>query len=128
MASSVAIQYKTDYAVDWRYNSSTGKFARFVNNRPHNDPETGDQLRADTVVVQKTIVTIVDSYGRRHIQTIGSGEAIVFRQGIMIEGTWQKNSLEGRTRFYDAEGEEIGFTPGQTWIQVVPLKARVETK
>ena len=57
--------------------------------------------------------------GRRSIRTEGSGEALIFQNGILISGYWQRDENMHRTRFYDFQGEEIKFLPGLIWIQIV---------
>ena len=59
------------------------------------------------------------------IDTVGSGRAIIFQDGVAIEATWRKDSEAARTRFYDIAGGEIAFNRGQTWIEVVPAGSAV---
>ncbi|MFH0951626.1 MAG: DUF3048 C-terminal domain-containing protein, partial [Patescibacteria group bacterium] len=54
------------------------------------------------------------------INVTGEGTALVFRDGTVIEGTWKKPSRLERTRFYDADNEEISLNRGQTWVEVLP--------
>ena len=49
------------------------------------------------------------------------GRTVVFQDGVAIEGSWEKPSAAGRTRFFDAAGNEIAFNRGQTWIEVLAL-------
>ena len=53
------------------------------------------------------------------MDTIGTGDAIVFRNGYKIEGEWRKDLREGRTKFYTDQDEEIAFQPGKIWIAVM---------
>jgi hypothetical protein len=59
------------------------------------------------------------------IDTVGTGAAVVFQDGIAIAGSWRKDSEAGRTRFYDGAGNEISFNRGTTWIEVVPADSAV---
>lgn len=63
--------------------------------------------------------TMADNY-HEDIQTIGSGEAIIFQNGDIITGTWKKTSQNSQIVFTDENGEEIRFAPGQLWIEAVP--------
>jgi len=76
----------------------------------------------------ETTVTIVDEKGRRHLRTIGEGNAIVFQDGRAIETTWKKPSRTQRLRFHDANGNEIAMNAGKTWIEVVDDLAKVTKK
>ncbi len=53
-------------------------------------------------------------------QTTGEGTAIVFQDGVAVEGSWRRPDSASRTRFYDAEGKEIAFNRGTTWVEIVP--------
>ena len=49
------------------------------------------------------------------------GRAVVFQDGVAIEGSWEKPSPAERTRFYDAARNEIAFNRGQTWVEVMAI-------
>ena len=107
------------YARGWRYDRATGEYVRIQDGREQLDAD-GKVVRAKNVVIQFEQVTILDEVGRRRIGTVGKGEAAVATAGRVIRGAWQKDSAGGRTRFLSADGAEIVFHPGTTWIQVVP--------
>jgi hypothetical protein len=92
---------------------------------PHTDGITGERLTARNVVVQYAVLRPSGVKQYNIIDTVGTGPAVVFRDGVAISGTWRKDSEAGRTRFYDASGNEIEFNRGQTWIEVVPADSAV---
>ncbi len=48
------------------------------------------------------------------------GEAKIFMNGEYIKGTWKKEKGIGKGfKFYDGEGYEIHFVPGQIWMHVL---------
>ncbi len=73
-------------------------------------------------------VEIVDAVGRRHIQTIGEGDAFVFMDGKKQEAIWKKPSASERLRFYHPDGTEMELNPGKTWIHVLQEPAQVQEK
>jgi len=83
--------------------------------------DTDTQLSAKNVVIQ-----FVDERGpvdkelHMFYTTIGEGEALIFQNGEVIEGTWKKLSQSGRTQFFDANGREISMVRGVIWIEAVP--------
>ncbi|PJA89600.1 MAG: hypothetical protein CO137_03420 [Candidatus Magasanikbacteria bacterium CG_4_9_14_3_um_filter_32_9] len=105
------------FIVDWKY--LDGKYERYQAGIKDRDLEGGAFI-ADTIIVQKAKNEVIDDKGRRKIYTISEGEAIVFQKGNMIKGTWQKESLTGRTRFFDENGKEMGLNAGKIWVEVVP--------
>ncbi len=106
------------YEAVWTYSTSTEVYSRYQLGKPHVDQD-GTQISADTIVIQRVATRVLDSELRIEMDTIGEGEATVFTKGTKVEGTWIKRSREEKTRFYDSEGNEIPFTPGTIWIEVV---------
>lgn len=115
----------TTYQATWRYNSSTQEYIRYQDGRPHADMG-GATITADTIIVQSVESTVIDAVGRLDIDTIGTGEVTVFAQGHVTTGTWQKETLTGRTRWLDADGTDIALQPGTIWIEVLNERASLE--
>ena len=92
---------------------------------PHIDAVSGHHLAARNVVVQFASLYPSGIKAYNIIDTVGSGRAIIFQDGVAIEATWRKDSEAARTRFYDTAGGEIAFNRGQTWIEVVPAGSAV---
>ncbi|MEK7644062.1 MAG: DUF3048 domain-containing protein [Patescibacteria group bacterium] len=107
------------YAVFWRYDSKTGRYARFQAGAPHQDQD-GATIEADTIIVQRVVHEVLDEVGRLKIDTVGGGEALVFRDGYAVKGVWKKNDFDGRTRWIGENGLPIRLKPGKIWIEVVP--------
>lgn len=116
------------YNVEWKYDSQTNSYLRFNGGQPHTDLEENNaQITAKNVAVMMVSERdTVDKEGHIFIKTVGNGNAIVFQNGKAIEGTWEKDSEEGRTKFFDKAGREISFVGGQIWIEAVPSYSKVE--
>jgi hypothetical protein len=125
-ASEITIDYSVaSYSVTWVYDESTNAYARHRGQDDVTD-ESGAAITADNVIVQFTDVKTVDDVGRKRIRTGGTGDALVLRDGRIIEAQWSKEA-GGRTRFLFTEGgEEIPLNVGKTWIQVVGTDTPVE--
>jgi hypothetical protein len=54
---------------------------------------------------------------------VGRGDLLVFRNGRVIEGEWQRESPDEATQLLDAQGEEIPLALGQTWVELFPTDA-----
>jgi hypothetical protein len=50
------------------------------------------------------------------IETVGSGSAVVLRDGRMWPVTWERPSLSEGTRFLLPDGSPMPFAVGQEWI------------
>ena len=109
--------------VQWKWDTATNSYLRFEFGGPHVDGKTGKQLHFTNVVVMTAPATVVDSSGHVLIDQIGSGPATVFSDGQSITGTWKKADRTSRTRFYDANGNEIAFERGPTFIEVIGLQS-----
>ncbi|HXJ63238.1 MAG TPA: protein kinase [Actinomycetota bacterium] len=104
----------------WRYEGATGRYARFYGTQPH--LSDGTQLTAANVIVERVRAHLKEMAGGRYefANTLGEGPATVFRDGVMIRGTWSRPTPDDRTVFTDSEGTEIALAPGPTWIELVP--------
>lgn len=121
---TIHIDYSySGYQVDYKYDATTNDYARSLAGSPHIDRNTGNQIHVKNIVVEY----IPTSYGYTRIneqtvimKTIGSGKAIVFRDGGAVEGTWSKASHNARTQLLDATGQVIPLDVGNTWYSIVP--------
>ena len=82
-------------------------------------------ISADSVVVVwvNTINTgRVDSAGSPvpDYDVTGTGTALVFRDGLVFEGTWERETESDFFVFRDADGTPIPLAPGRTWLHITP--------
>jgi hypothetical protein len=110
-----------DYDVSWKYDGTSNSYLRFNGGKEHLDLETEKQLSTKNVVIQFVKEKgPVDKELHMFYTTIGSGEALIFQNGNVVEGTWEKKLQTSRTVFYDDAGVEIEFVRGPIWIEAVP--------
>lgn len=123
-ASDISFSFwdnKPDYDVEWKYDSANNQYLRFNAGKEHSDLETKKQLSAKNVVILFAKERgPVDRNGHMLYTTTGTGKALVFQNGEVIEATWKKDTRTSRTKFSDDNGREISFTRGPIWIEVVP--------
>ncbi len=120
--SAVAYAYGKNNVVGWRYEPEQDLYVRTFNGDDFFD-DIENPIVADNIIIQFASIRILDVIGRRSITTIGEGEARVLRNGQLIRVSWKKEKSVDRTRFYDAEGQEILLKPGRTWVMIVPKGA-----
>ena len=113
---------KGDYDVAWEYDSETNSYLRINGGRPHTDWELDKpQLSARNVVIMFVEEEgPVDEELHMYYETLGGGDAIIFQDGKVVLGTWEKETRTDRTIFYDEDGKEIEFVRGKIWIEAVP--------
>lgn len=107
------------------YNSANNSYLRSQGGEPHLD-KSGAQLEPKVVVALIIKSSIVQEDGSRYsYATIGSGEAVVFQDGIATPGTWTKADQKSQIILKDAAGQEIKLNRGQTWFTVLSSKDKL---
>jgi len=115
-----------DYTVRWEYDPEMNRYLRFNGGQPHQDLLTSKQLAAKAVVIQfAREIGPVDEHKHLLYQTTGKGKALVFQDGKVIKGFWQKKSRQSRTIFTDSRRKEVEFNRGLIWIEVLPAGNQV---
>jgi len=126
MTVSVEIPYGADCDTRYDYDYVTNNYLRFVAGEPFTDAVSGRQLGPKNVVVMYVNYYSSDDGeeyglgGTDSMELVGEGKAVVFRDGVAVEGRWTKSSTSGRTMFLDAEGRPIEFNRGQIWLEIIP--------
>lgn len=110
------------YLVNFKYDSTTNSYKRYLAGSPHNDSVTKTQLMAKNIVIMAVnraqTTTRINESGYT-MTTVGTGKAKFVLDGKVTLGTWKKDSVSEREMFYDENGTEIVFNRGKFWICVV---------
>ena len=103
-----------------RWDSTNEKWLIYFNEKP-NMAANGEHLYADTAIIQ--IVSITPSiYGDKFgeitpfSKTTGSGKAVMLRDGLSYQISWQRNLETDLTTWKSQDGGVANFKPGRTWI------------
>ena len=103
-----------------RWDSTNEKWLIYFNEKP-NMAANGEQLYADTAIIQ--IVSITPSiYGDKFgeitpfSKTTGSGKAVMLRDGLSYQISWQRKLETDLTTWKSEDGGVANFKPGRTWI------------
>ena len=127
---TVTINYShSSYIAKYQWDDNEKAFLRFTGGKAHMEATTKKQVQVKNVIIQEVPHrTLPDS--SKHVVTniIGSGKCYFMRDGKYIEGTWEKASKTERTIYKDANGIEIEFTPGNTWISHVSQQHTITIK
>lgn len=128
------IDYQSACKAGWTYDAASGRWQRSTAGVKQTDYLTGEPLTAANVIIvyANHIETDIleDTWGGGHqsiqVQIWGSGPVLVFRDGVMQNGYWERIERNHMLTFWVSEGHPIPLKPGNTWLQMVPLGTTVE--
>jgi len=127
--STISYEFWTGYdayGVTWNFDSQSGQYKRVLAGEPHIDMNNDEQITAANVVVLLTKETgPIDELKHMLYQTTGSGDALIFKNGRVIEGAWSKKSRTDELQFLDEKGKPVEMARGLTWISVVDTSTDV---
>ena len=103
----------------FEYDEETGLYKRFQYGEPHIDRETEEQLAYKNVIVQYVYETSISNEDHQDLTLNGTGQGYYITDGKAIEITWKRADNDDRTKYYDADGNEIRLNPGKTFFEVV---------
>lgn len=115
------------YDATWEYSSNTQRYTRLQNHLRQRD-DNGTEILADTVIVQYVRAQVIDEIGRKQLDTIGQGNAVIFRDGHSIDARWRKRGRTSRTEWLDPTGDPIPLKPGKIWIEIVPQTVHLRSE
>jgi hypothetical protein len=118
-----AVMPAASFTFTW--DAGQGKYLVAMDGKPAQTVDAG-QMGAPTVVVQKVAET-TSPHGFMDVPhqlspfapTIGSGEAVVLRDGNAYTGTWSRPDAGSGTTF-TFQGQPMTFHPGQVWVVLAP--------
>lgn len=122
-------------SVDYVYDPESKLYQRQVAGEDFVDEATGQVIAQRNVIVQfvkgEESIFVNDPAGGVYLyvyEMMGEGRAILFRDGVMVEGKWQRHEQNEMTRFFDSAGDEVKLAPGPTWILFVleDMEVKVE--
>lgn len=115
-----------NFAAGFKYDKTSNKYLKSTGGQPSIDRESNEQLSFNNVIALITdIVNSGDSAGHMIVRTTGSGKAFFFFDGNVVEGTWERNGITEPMKFKDAQGNDVLFNRGSTYIGLVQGTDRV---
>lgn len=114
----ISVDYRNPYTVFYEYNPRTNSYLRSRGGIKEIDLLMDQQVETKNIVVMRAKSRQIGG-GYNDVDIVGGGEAVVYRNGEEIKGTWVKKGPYDALRFFNGAGEEISFVPGKIWIEVV---------
>jgi len=113
----------------WDWDVASGTWKRGQNGSADVDV-SGQQISAANVIIQ-LIPYQTDGYATGEGispappipkgLTVGNGDAVILTGGTAVHATWSKPAPANITQYADSTGQPILLTPGQTWVELVPI-------
>lgn len=120
-ANEVNVEFGGGYNVQYKYNTANANYERYDGGAAHTDSNSGDIITTRNVILEHVPAGIwIEGKGRVNFAVTGEGAVEIFHEGVVLEGTWKKADRLARTKFYDADGNELPLVRGNTWVEVVP--------
>jgi hypothetical protein len=124
-AASASIGYGRGYAVGYSWDAALGAWLRSTDGRPF-VTRTGSQLATQNVVILPVVYTGGVGQEGAKAQLVGSGDAIVLRNGTSTVATWERAEVGDRISLRTADGDRIRLVPGRTWVELPDVSYRVD--
>ena len=123
------MNYRDWTKIEWLFDD--GRYWRWADGEEHVDANTGDQISASNVIVifaDHSLDRTICEYQvggaclsfSMEIDLLGSGEAILFRDGKEYDIEWRRNDPHDLLTFQDKVGNPIPLKLGNSWYQVIP--------
>ena len=123
------VAFAGPYEVEYDYDRASNSYLRTWGGVADTDRNNGKRIAPKNVVVMMASSSqIVEGEQYNNVQ-IGdpwyddtdSGDAYFYMNGQEVQGTWKKDKsrLDSKLFFYDGNGQEVKFVPGQIWVEVL---------
>ena len=120
---SETVRYSA-FKVGFTWSASEGRWSVAMDGKPFGAAD-GTPARPSTVVVQYVDISpskFGDKWGNKspYTKSVGSGRALVLRDGRSYDARWSRPSATSGTSFTTAAGQPMTFAPGQVWVVFAP--------
>ncbi len=101
----------------FEYHEDDHLYYRYQDGKKQIDEMNNEQYTVSNVVFQYCHGEVRDDHDYLAFGVHGEGEALIFTNGKVIEGTWSRYDGDGTpAKYFDKDGNEIVVNQGKTWI------------
>ncbi len=116
-ATTITIDYSAPiFEAQFKYDSATNSYTRYLAGQPHVDTAT------DKPITVKNLVVIKMTGG---INAIGSGEALLYKDGSVQNIRWRQKDFNTRIELIDEQGNQVTMNRGDSWFAAIPASGSV---
>ncbi|MEX0748528.1 MAG: DUF3048 domain-containing protein [Candidatus Saccharimonadales bacterium] len=119
VATRITVDFSSSlYQAQFHYQAENNSYSRYLAGSPHIDRETGEAIETKNVIIIKMPSRQNGQYVE--MDTIGSGDAVLFKDGTSRNIRWRQSSYNDRIELLDGEGAEIKLNRGKSWFSILP--------
>ncbi|MBU4368875.1 DUF3048 domain-containing protein [Patescibacteria group bacterium] len=123
--TKLIIGYPGEFAVEYKYDNATNSYFRWRGDKKEIDKNNNEQASAKNIVVMYAQAKQIEGQ-YNDVKIIGQGKAEFYFNGAKTDGVWKKDSEASKLFFLDNSGQEIKFTPGNIWVEIIQPERKAE--
>lgn len=124
-AATVNVSFGGIKDTSFTYHSDTGCYTGAEYGSDFIDGTTQQAVNFKNLVVLFAETTILDDYGRRAVDLIGTGEGYFMVNGQSVPITWNHSSERDPFVYELADGTPVTFGVGKSYIAIVPTGSNI---
>lgn len=127
-ATSIKLPYSKVYTVSYKYDAEAKKYTRYYNKTMQKDWKTKKTVQTKNIIItfaKNTRLNDGSGKDRQNLYNIGTMDGYYITNGKAIKIKCEKKSRKAQTVYKDLEGNEIEVNDGNTFVQIVPINAKV---
>lgn len=124
-AASVNVSFGGIKDTSFSYHSDTGYYTGKEYNTDYIDGTTQSAVDFKNLLVLFADTRIIDDYGRRAVDLVGSGTGYFMVNGKSVPITWSRSSEEEPFVYELEDGTPVTFGIGKSYIAVVPTGSKI---
>ena len=128
-ATEITLPYSSSYKVTYKYDEETKRYTRGYNKTTQKDWESGELVTTKNIIVtfaKNSRLNDGSGKDRQDLSNVGTLKGYYITNGKAIEIECYKASRTAQTIYRDLEGNEIEVNDGNTFVQIVPIDAKVK--
>lgn len=124
-ADTITVKFSTYKTGVFQYDADSGLYYVEEYGEPYIDGNSGEQVAVKNVLVLNTDISQIkgDEAGRLSVRTTGTGTGLFACGGKIQEITWSKASHSEPMTFATADGRELEFGIGSSYINIIGSSA-----
>lgn len=124
-ADTITVRFSNYKTGVFQYDGDSGLYYVEEYGEPYVDGNTGEQVGVKNVLIVQTDISLIsgDEAGRLSVRTTGTGTGMFACGGKIQQITWSKEANNKPMTFRTADGKELEFGIGASYINIIGSSA-----